>query len=66
MSFEGKYWIKGGNIPSDAEVVASVFCGLLDYSLSDEKESHIHLFDNSVSQYNLDSLKRKDIAMLNL
>lgn len=64
-TFEGKGWIKGGSLPCDAEVVASVFCGLMDYSMSDQKDNHIHLFDNSVSQFTLNQLKKTDVAMLN-
>lgn len=35
------------NMPSDAEIVCSVFCALLDYSLM--KDKHAHFLDNNVT-----------------
>ena len=49
MTFEGKAWVVNGDLPSDPELVASVFCALLDYSLAGRKDAHLHFFDNNVT-----------------
>lgn len=35
------------DLPSDAEIVCSVFCALLDYSI--EKDGRAHFLDNNVT-----------------
>jgi len=52
--------------PSDAEVVCSIFCALLDYSTRGNKDiKHTHYFDNTVTKRQLELLKHNDLAILN-
>lgn len=63
--FEGKAWVRGGDLPSDPELVASVFCALLNYSAMARKNTHLHLLDANATQHTLESLQKEDFALLN-
>ena len=60
-TFEGKPW-QMGEFPTDAELVASVFCALLDYSI---KWKRRHLYDASLPISEIAKFDRKDISLVN-
>ena len=60
-TFEGKPW-KAGDLPSDTEIVAAIFCAILDNSTKFEE---VHLFDNGLSQFEIWAFKEKKIALVN-
>ena len=60
--FDGKSW-EQGQLPSDPEIVASVFCALLDYSAKDRR---YHLYDLNLSHGQIVSnFSNKDISLVN-
>lgn len=60
--FDGKTW-EQGQLPSDPEIVAAVFCALLDYS---SKDKRFHLYDLNLSHSHIVSyFSNKDISLVN-
>ena len=60
--FEGKTW-EQGQLPSDPEIVASVFCALLDYS---SKNRRHHFYDlNLTHGYIVKEFDNKDVSLVN-
>ena len=51
-----------GEFPTDPEIVAAVFCALLDYSL---KYKRRHLYDTSLPISEIAKFERKDISLVN-
>lgn len=51
-------------LPSDPEIVCSVFCALLDYS-NNTNDSHSHYFDNNVTLRDIKKLGENDFAIRN-
>lgn len=53
-------------LPSDPEIVCSVFCALLSYSSQNSKDlTHPHFFDNNATHKTISLLKPNDLAIQN-
>lgn len=59
--FEAKYW-ELGVLPTDPEIVASIYCSILDYAV---KHNRAHLYDNNLSIAQVYKFKREDISIVN-
>lgn len=60
-TFGGRLWQLGEH-PSDPEIVASVFCSVLNYAV---QYSRPHLYDFNLSRSEVAKFKRSDITMFN-
>lgn len=53
-------------LPSDAEIVCSTMCALMEYSVKSHKDlKHSHYFDNNTMLATLRGLKKSDLAIIN-
>ena len=60
-TYDGKPW-QLGEFPTDPELVSSVFCSLLDYSV---KHRRRHFYDVSLPVSEICHFERKDISLVN-
>lgn len=60
-TYEGKVW-QLGQFPTDVEIVSSVFCALLDYSVGGKRK---HLYDATLPRSEIYSFHAKDISLVN-
>ena len=60
-TWQGKPW-QLGEFPSDAELVASVFCALLDYSVENKRR---HLYDSHLPMSEIAKFGKTDISIVN-
>ena len=60
-TFEGQFWQLGQH-PTDPEIVACVFCSILNYAVNFDRN---HLFDYNQSKDDIAKFKRTDISIVN-
>ena len=60
-TYGGKPWQKG-EFPTDPEIISSIFCALLDYSVMNQRK---HLFDLNLPMAEINKFGIKDISLVN-
>ena len=60
-TYEGRPW-QLGEFPTDVEIVSSVFCSLLDYSVKNRRQ---HLYDLNLPYSEIAKFERKDVSLVN-
>ena len=60
--FGGKMW-RRGELPTDPEICASLFCALLSYSV--EYKRSRHLYDENISYAEISRFTNSDVTLVN-